>query len=453
MAMLVDMKSRRETRDAARAATGVPDLRDSRACDRLPAASSDGGCLDTTPLRSPRARENDLRVHALAQGSDHAAGGAINPPGVLTFLLLLALSTFVLAQEPQEPKRNRENAKSRVKDIARVQGADANYVEGIGLVVGLPGTGDSPKELSQRLETAWLRYRDKIEVTPKDLQNKNAAVVSVSAELPAFQQPGTYIDVHVASLADAKSLRGGRLLITKLYGPKPVELDPTFYATASGPLQIEGGAAGNATTASIPHGGRVEKAAPCTVFARSGSSQSFALILERPDWNVASKVAQQINAMALGLGEAAGSLDEPAAQVVDAGRIRVEVPRKSGGSAEEFVALVLREEVLLGATEEPEASVVINERAGTYAVTGYVTVNPGTAQIGNVVVTIPFKDFAQPVNANARPLKDAKDGDTTVYLNEVLDNLGAVGFGTADIISLLKQMDRAGMINGSVRSE
>ncbi|GEM_PF-286230 len=453
MTPLVDMRTQRETRDAAHTAIGVPDLRDSRACDRLPAASKMGGCLDTTPLRSPRARENDLRVHALAQGSDLAAGGAINPPGVLLFLLLV-LPGLLYAQTGTEPPKSRENAKSRVKDIARVQGADANFVEGIGLVVGLPGTGDSPKELSQRLEAAWLRYRSKIEITPKDLQNKNAAIVSVSAELPAFQQPGTYIDVHVASLADAKSLRGGRLLITKLYGPKPVELDPTFYATASGPLQIEGGASGNVTTAAIPHGGRVETAAPCTVFTRSGSSQSFVLILKRPDWNVASAVLQKINNLALGVGESVGTFEDPIAQVLDAGRVRVEVPSKSyGGRAEEFVAYVLQQEVLLGTPEEPDAAVVINERTGTYGVTGYVTVNPGTVQKGNVVITIPFKNFAPPANPNARPIKDTNDKDTTVYLVDVLDNLGQVGFGSADIIDLLKQMDQAGMINGSVRSE
>ncbi|MEK7865880.1 MAG: flagellar basal body P-ring protein FlgI [Planctomycetota bacterium] len=454
MTPLVDMKTRSETRDAAQAATGVPDLRDARACDRLPAASEVGGCLETTPLRSPRARENDLRVHALAQGSDHAAGGANTPPGVL-LLLVLALSGLVFAQgAPTEPARDRGNAKSRVKDIARVQGADSYFIEGIGLVVGLPGTGDSPKELSQKLEAAWLRYRNKIELTPKDLQNKNAAIVSVSAELPAFQQPGTKIDVHIASIADAKSLRGGQLLITKLYGPRPITETDEFYATAQGPLQIDGGAAGNATTAVIPRGGLVRQAPSSTIFERLGSTQSFTLILNRADWNVASKVGEQINGMALGLGEAAGSLDEPAARVLDAGRVRVTVPSRSyGGRAEEFVALVLREEVLLGSTEEPEAAVVINERAGTYAVTGYVTVNPGTAQIGNVIVTIPFKNFAPPVNANARPLKDTKDTDSTVYLNDVLDNLGAVGFGTGDIVSLLKQMDRAGMINGSVRSE
>lgn len=456
MTPLVDKKTRTETRDAARAATGVPPLRDSRACDRFPAASDAGGCLEKTPLRSPRARENDLRVHALAQGSDHAAGGALRPSGVL--LLLLALSSLVLAQGAGEPRPDRENAKSRVKDIARVQGGDAYFLEGIGIVVGLPGSGDSPKELSQRLEATWLKKRDLIEVTPKDLQNKNVAIVSVSAELPAFQQPGTTIDVQVASIADAKSLRGGYLLITKLYGPRPISETEEFYATTQGKIQIDGGGTGNLTTATIPRGAIVKTAPKSTIFAPSRRGQTFTLILKRPDWNVADAIREKINSMVIGLGEAVGSLDDPISLVLDAGRVQVEVPTsylKSNDREDrspEFVALVLREEILLSKPQEPEAAVVINERAGTYAVTGYVTVNPGTAQIGNVVVTIPFKDFQQPVGPNARPLTDKAD-DRTVYLNEVLDNLGAVGFGTADIIDLLKQMDRAGMINGTVRSE
>lgn len=375
----------------------------------------------------------------------------MRPPSVL---LLLVLSSLVFGQLEPFDRPNPQNAKARVKDIARVQGADSYFLEGIGLVVGLPGTGDSPKELTQKLEAAWLRYRNKIEVTPKDLANKNAAIVSVSAELPAFQQPGTRIDVHVASIADAKSLRGGQLLITKLYGPRSISETDEFFATAQGPLQIDGGGAGNLTTATIPRGAIVRTAPKSTIFERLGGTQHFTLVLRRADWNVANAISSKINALALGVGESIGTPEDRLAQVLDAGRVRVEVPARTyGDRAEEFVAYVLEQEVLLGSPHEPEAAVVINERTGTYSVTGYVTVSPGTVQKGNVAVTIPYEKYAPPANPNARPLRYPNNQDTTVYLVDILDNLSSVGFGAADIIDLLKQMDRAGMINGSVRSE
>lgn len=371
--------------------------------------------------------------------------------GPLTALLLSLLLAGCASAQNAAPSPI--DAKSRVKDLARVQGADANVVQGIGLVYGLAGTGDSPKELSQRMEATWIKTLEQFDVTAKDLQNKNVAVVAVSAEIPAYQQAGTYVDVHVASLGDAKSLRGGRLVTTPLRAPKGKALDPTVYVTASGGLQIEGGAAGNLTTAVVTKGGRVEEGVPCSVFERSGATTTaFVLILKRPDWNVAAAITQKLNDMPQDIGTSIAPIGEPIAETLDAGRVRVFVPTRSyAKDPPAFVALVLEQELLLSEPHEPEAVVVINERAGTYGVSGYVTVYRGTVQKGNVRIKIPYQPQQRAAGPNGAVT--ATTAPKTASLSEILDNLGAVGFTPADIIDLIKQMDAQGLINGTVRSE
>ncbi len=377
--------------------------------------------------------------------------------GPLTAILLsLLLAGIATAQNAANPL----DTKSRVKDLARVQGADANVVQGIGLVYGLAGTGDSPKELSQRMEATWIKTLEQFDVTAKDLQNKNVAVVAVSAEIPAYQQPGTYIDVHVSSLGDAKSLRGGRLIVTPLRAPVGSALNPKVYVTAQGGLQIEGGAAGNLTTAVVTKGGRVEEEVPCTVFGQDNASREFTLILKRPDYNVAVAIARKLNEMPQDIGTSVASIGTEIAKPLDAGRVQVIVPVSyvetgrrpvPGFDRTTFVALVLQQELLLSTPQEPEGVVVINERAGTYGVSGYVTVYPGTVQKGNVRIKIPYQPQQRAVGPNGAVTPTTEP--RTASLGDILDNLGAVGFTPADIIDLIRQMDAQGLINGTVRSE
>jgi flagellar P-ring protein precursor FlgI len=129
---------------------------------------------------------------------------------------------------------------ARIKEVASVQGVRMNQLTGYGLVVGLDGTGDqntSAPFLTQSL-LALLQQMGVTVPPGQNMQLKNIATVMVTAQLPAFAQPGQTIDVNVSSLANAKSLRGGTLIATPLKGA-----DGQIYAMAQGNLIIAGAGA------------------------------------------------------------------------------------------------------------------------------------------------------------------------------------------------------------------
>ncbi|WP_205599659.1 flagellar basal body P-ring protein FlgI, partial [Sandarakinorhabdus rubra] len=183
----------------------------------------------------------------------------------------------------------------RVKDIARFAGVRANALTGYGIVVGLTGSGDQNLEFTiQSLKSATARLGVLLPpgVNP---QLRNAAAVMVTAELPAFAKPGQRLDVTVAALGQAKSLRGGTLLLTALQGA-----DGEIYALAQGSLAVGGFGAegrdgsrivvGTPATGRVPAGAIVERAVP-SPFANSGP---LWLDLNDPDFSAARAVADAI---------------------------------------------------------------------------------------------------------------------------------------------------------------
>ena len=174
----------------------------------------------------------------------------------------------------------------RIKEIAAVQGVRSNQLTGYGLVVGLDGTGDQTTQMPYTSQSL-ANYLQQLGLSlPPGVnpQIKNVAAVLVTAELPAFAQPGQAIDVTVSSVGNAKSLRGGTLVTTPLKG-----VDGQIYALAQGNLVVGGlgvdGADGSSLTVNIPtvgripRGGQVEK----TVDAPFQDSDTLVLNLHRPD--------------------------------------------------------------------------------------------------------------------------------------------------------------------------
>lgn len=215
------------------------------------------------------------------------------------FKHLLALAALLLAAGAAQAER--------LKDIASIQGVRTNQLIGYGLVVGLSGSGDQTTQTPFTLQTfnnMLAQFGIKVPANVGNVQLKNVAAVSVHADLPPFAKPGQPIDVTVSSIGNAKSLRGGSLLMTPLKG-----IDGQVYAVAQGNLVVGGfdaeGRDGSKITVNVPSAGRIPAGATVERAVPSGFDQgnSLTLNLNRPDFTTAKRIVDRINEL-LGPGVA-----------------------------------------------------------------------------------------------------------------------------------------------------
>src|SRR5690348_5068896 len=185
---------------------------------------------------------------------------------------------------------------SRVKDLVEVEGVRDNMLVGYGLVVGLNGSGDSLRNapFTQQSLTTMLE-RQGVNTRGQQMQTKDVAAVMVTANLPAFAAQGTRIDVSVSALGDAKSLQGGTLLVTPLFGA-----DGQIYGLAQDPVAVSGFSAQGqvaSVTRGVPTAGRIANGA--LVERETGyklaSETTLRLSLHNPDLTTAMRVAESIN--------------------------------------------------------------------------------------------------------------------------------------------------------------
>jgi flagellar P-ring protein precursor FlgI len=346
--------------------------------------------------------------------------------------------------------------RARVKDVASIEGIRDNQLVGYGLVVGLRGTGDSQQTVfpAQTLISAL----EKMGVTvpqsggtqsAQNMQIRNMAAVFVVATLPPFSRSGAKIDITVSSAGDARSLEGGVLLMTPLYGP-----DGQIYAQAQGPLVLGGyavAAAGNVrqmnhpTTARIPSGALVERAVPFDL----NQLKTLNVVLNDADFHTAEQMAGAINK----------ALGEARAHAVDSRRVQI-TPKPDEDRA---ALLDVIEQVEIGVS--PRARVVVNERTGTVVIGGRVRLQPVSILHGGLAVNIvsepmvsqpgPFSNgTTQVVNqttvqAQDRPVNriDLKQGATVEDLVQELQRTGA---GARDVISILQAMKEAGALEADL---
>jgi len=352
--------------------------------------------------------------------------------------------------------RQASSQQTRVKDVASIEGIRDNQLVGYGLVVGLRGTGDSQQTVfpAQTLISAL----EKMGVTvpqsggtqsAQNMQIRNMAAVFVVATLPPFSRSGAKIDVTVSSAGDARSLEGGVLLMTPLYGP-----DGQIYAQAQGPLVLGGyaiAAAGNVrqmnhpTTARIPSGALVERAVPFDL----SQLKTLDVVLNDADFHTAERMAGAINK----------ALGNVRAHAVDSRRVEV-TPNPS----EDRAALL---DVIEGVEIDvsPRARVVVNERTGTVVIGGTVRLQPVSILHGGLAVNVisepmvsqpgPFSNgTTQVVNqttvqAQDRPVNriDLKQGAT---VEDLVQELQATGAGARDVISILQAMKEAGALEADL---
>ncbi len=267
---------------------------------------------------------------------------------------------------------------ARVKDLCDVQGARGNALQGIGIVVGLAGTGDkSPASIQ-----AQQRMLDRLDIdiaSIKDLKSDNVAVVIVTATFPAFGKEGTRIDVQVSSVYDCKSLEGGMLLETLLYG-----IDNEVYATAQGAISVggfnaQGGGGGgggaqvrknHVTAGRIPMGAYIEREIPSTIT----DGERVSLLLRQPDFTTADNIQQTIN----------GSFGPGTASAFGAGTVNITIPADARQDLVSFIARVQD----LGVETGSKARVIVNERTGTVVVNGDVRIKPCQVAHGNLSIRV-----------------------------------------------------------------
>lgn len=362
-------------------------------------------------------------------------------------LLSLVGATIVLSENPSR--------RARIKDIASIEGIRDNQLVGYGLVVGLRGTGDSSQTVfpTQTLVSALERMGITVPQTGSNsaanMQVKNMAAVFVVATLPPFSRPGYRMDITVSSAGDARTLEGGILLMTPLYGP-----DGQIYAQAQGPLVLGGYMAsggGNSrqmnhpTTARVPGGALVERAVPYEL----NDMRTVSVVLNDADFHTAERMATAIDQ----------SFATPRAHAVDSRRVDIK-PQPN----EDMAALLDKIEAI-EVDVYPRARVVVNERTGTVVIGGTVRLQPVSILHGGLSVNVvsepivsqpnPFSNGTTQVlqqttiQAADKPVNriELKNGATVEDLVQELQRTGA---GARDVISILQAMKEAGALEAEL---
>jgi len=344
---------------------------------------------------------------------------------------------------------------ARVKDLAQVQGVRTNQLVGYGLVVGLNGTGDQTSQAPFTVQSltnmlAQLGVTVPSNVTP---QLKNVAAVAVHAVLPAFVKPGETIDITVNSIANAKSLRGGSLLVTALHG-----LDGQIYAIAQGNLIVSGFGVeandGSKLTVNVPSSGRIPNGATVERAVPSQLAQGDAVILNLndPDFTTATRLVDAVNR---GLGDTV-------ATIIDGGSVRVSAP----SNPTERVAFLSKIENLTLDPAEARARVIINSRTGTVVISNNVRVSPAAVSHGSLSVTIkeeqsvsqpaPFAKVGQTEVVTNSTIK-VDEGSNRMFLfklgvelEQIVRAVNEVGAAPGDLVAILEALREAGALQAEL---
>jgi len=339
----------------------------------------------------------------------------------------------------------------RIKDLASIAGVRNNQLVGYGLVVGLNGTGDKTKFTGQSLRS-MLRELGVTLAPGVDPKSKNVAAVSVHADLPPFSKPGQTIDVTVSSLGDAKSLRGGSLIMTPLKGA-----DGQIYAMAQGNLVVGGFGAdagdGSRVTVNIPSAGRVPNGATVerTVKNAFNVGDHLILNLHQADFTTASRLTDSIN----------HTLGKGTARSMDASSIKINAPRDPNQRVP-FLSLIENLELSPG---EASAKIVVNSRSGTIVIGQHVRVSPAAVTHGNLSVTISadaevsqpnaFSDGETVITPNFDIEVTEEDSRMFVFnpgvsLNEIVRAVNQVGAAPGDLVAILEALKQAGALRAEL---
>lgn len=362
-------------------------------------------------------------------------------------MVMAAVAMFVSFAPPA-------HAEARLKDIATFEGVRDNILMGYGLVVGLNGTGDKLKnnEFTSQSLIAFLE-RQGVNTRGTELKSKNIAAVTVTATLPAFSRTGSKINVSVSAMGDARSLQGGILLATVLYGA-----DGEVYSVAQGPISIAGyeaGGGGTTVTKGVPtngfiaDGGIIEREINFSL----NKMAALNISLRNPDISTAKHLAEAINR----------HLGVDAAEMTDPGTVHLRVPI----DFKDNTAKLLAEIEQLPVQTDQIAKVVIDEASGTVVMGENVRIDTVAVAQGNLVVKVEETPQVSQPGALAPASAQTVVAPTTnvsveetkskmvilphgATLRELVAGLNALGIGPRDLITILQTIKTAGALEAEI---
>lgn len=337
----------------------------------------------------------------------------------------------------------------KIRDLCDIVGARDNQLVGYGVVIGLNGTGDDASAPFASQSMRSLLRRLGVQVDAKQIRLRNIAAVVVTATIPSFVRSGSKLDVTVASIGSARSLRGGVLVQTPLRGA-----DRKTYAVAQGSLLLGGFSASSSsgssvtenstTTARVPSGALVER----EIKTRVNHKGTVTLALKQPDFSTAQRIVEAVDK----------SFGSGTATALDGGSIRV----KARGSTVAVVAKLTELEV----QPIPQARVVINERTGTIVAGGNVRLSPVAIAQGGITISVQeAPKVSQPnplANGQTTVVTEGKveaieqKPPTLSYVNgaaslaDVSQALSSFGIAPRELASLLQALKAAGALNAEI---
>ena len=365
-----------------------------------------------------------------------------NPMNAIKVLVVLILITIVSFSALAE----------RIKDITSIQGVRENQLIGYGLVVGLDGTGEKTKYTEQTFRTMLGRFGINVPAGGQ-LKLKNTAAVAIHATLPAFAKTGQLIDVTVSSLGEAKSLRGGTLLMTPLKGA-----NGQVFAIAQGNLVVGGfgakGGDGSSITVNVPTVGRIPNGASVErTVATSFMDDDFIIFnLNQPDFTTAIRLAKQINQL----------VGSQTAKPIDATSIRVTAPRDY---AQRINYLSVLENIQV-IPAEMAARIVVNSRTGTIIIGKNIHLKEAAIAHGNLIIKIkenedvsqpaPFSEQGTTVGTLDSQVEIEQENNRMFHfkpgatLQQLVEAVNAVGAAPGDVMAILEALKIAGAISGDL---
>lgn len=357
------------------------------------------------------------------------------------FIMLIALAIFSMGNAQAE----------RIKDLANFAGVRSNSLVGYGLIVGLDGSGDQTMQapFTGQSMTNMLAQLGVTIPPGTNMQLRNVAAVMVTATLPAFARPGQQLDVVVSSIGNARSLRGGTLLMTPLKGA-----DGQVYALAQGNLLINGASAesqGSSAVINQQAGGRISGGATVERgVALDLGRTNLQLNLKEADFTTALNMVERINT----------TFGYSVATAIDGGSIELQSPQDANERVR-FMARIENIDVTPGAADP---RVVINSRTGSVVLSGPVTLRQAAVAHGNLSVTIARQPFvSQPPALSGGETVTGETADITieqedgslqmvegVELMAVVDALNSLGATPSDLMAILQALHASGALRAEL---